>query len=80
MNHEKLIGHIKKVALAAMANLEHCRAECRCVTVSNVKVIGKVLLESLALLTDRCLEKAKKIAIPIFALSGLLLMSILMIF
>ncbi len=80
MNHEKLISYIKEAAIAAMANLERCRAGCRRVTVPNVKAIGKTLLESLSLITDRALERAKKIVIPIFALSGLLLMWVLMIF
>jgi len=80
INHEKLIGYIKEAAHAAVANLERCKAECRRIKIPNVKVIGKTRLESLSLLTDRTLKKAKKTIIPILTLSGLLLTLVLMIF
>ncbi len=80
MNHEKLLGYIKEIAVAAIANLERSKAECRRIKVPNVKVIGKTKLESLSLLTDRTLKKAKKTIIPILTLSGLLLMIVLMTF
>jgi putative membrane protein len=77
IDHKKLIGYIKKAALAAVSDLERAKATARSITVPNVKVIGEKKLETLCLLTDRTLQKAKKIIIPIFAASGILLMLLL---
>jgi putative membrane protein len=78
MDHEKLIGYIKEATLAAVSDLERAKAAARSITVPNVKVIGEKKLETLCLLTDRTLQKAKKTVIPIFATTGLLLMLFLM--
>jgi putative membrane protein len=80
INHEKLIGYVKEAASAAMDDLERCKVGWLRITVPKVKVIGKTRIESLSLLTDKALRKAKKTAFPIFAFSGLVLMLILMIF
>jgi len=74
INHEKLIDYIKRATLAAVSDLERAKAAARSITVRNVKVIGEKKLEKLCLLTDRVIRKAKKIVIPIFATSGILLM------
>ena len=78
MDHEKLIGYIKEATLSSLSNLEPVKASCRSITIPDVKVIGGKRLETLCLLIDRTLKKAKKVAIPIFATSGLLLMLVLM--
>jgi putative membrane protein len=80
MDHEKLIGYIKDATFAALSDLEPVKVACNRVTIPDVKVIGDKQLETLCLLIDKTLQKAKKVAIPIFALSGLLLMSILLFF
>lgn len=75
MDNEKLIGYIKEATLAALVKLERVGNVCCCkVTVPNTKVIGAKQLETLCLLTDEAIQKAKKIAGPIFAFSGLALM------
>lgn len=75
MDNEKLIGYIKEATLAALVKLERVENVCCCkVTVPNVKVIGAKQLEALCLLTDRAIQKAKRIAGPIFAFGGLALM------
>ena len=78
MNHEKLIGYIKEATLTSLSNLEPVKAACRSITIPDVKVIGEKRLETLCLLIDRALKKAKKVVVPIFASSGLLLMLVLM--
>jgi len=78
IDHEKLIGYIKRATLAAVSDLERANAGARSITVPNVKVIGEKKLETLCLLTDRTLQKAKKTVVPIFAAVGLLLMLFLM--
>ena len=78
IDHETLIAHIKKATFAAMSELKHAKAACCSMAISDVKVIGEKRLETLCLLIDRALQKAKKVAVPIFATSGLCLMLILM--
>ncbi len=79
MNHETLIGYIKEAAKAATAKLERCKAGCLTVVVPKVRVIGKARLESLSMLVDKALQKAKQIVIPIFAFEGLFLILLLAI-
>jgi hypothetical protein len=45
--------------------------------VPEVRVIGKARLESLSLLVDKALQRAKQIVAPIFALEGLILILLL---
>jgi len=78
IDHEKLIGYIKRATLAAVSDLERAKAGARSITVRNVKVIGEKKLETLCLLTDKVLQRAKMSVIPIFASAGLLLMLFLM--
>jgi putative membrane protein len=78
IDQEKLIGYIKEATLAAVSDLEGAKAGARSVAVRNVKVIGQKKLETLCLLTDSVIQKAKKTVIPIFATAGLLLMLFLM--
>jgi putative membrane protein len=77
MNHELLIGYITEAAKAAAASLESCRGGCKRLVVPKVRVIGQARLESLSLLVDTALKKAKQIVVPIFALEGLLLILLL---
>jgi len=77
MNHETLIGYITDAAKAAAASLESCKVGCKRVVVPKVRVIGQARLESLSLLVDTALKKAKQIVVPIFALEGLLLILLL---
>jgi putative membrane protein len=77
MDHESLIGYIKDAAKVAAANLEHCKAGCLRLTVPGVRVIGKTRLESLSMLVDKALQKAKQAVVPIFASEGLILILLL---
>lgn len=71
MDHELLIGYIQKAAKAAVADLENCKAGCQRLIVPEVRVIGKTRLESLSLLVDKALQRAKQTVAPIFACEGL---------
>ena len=78
IRHETLIEHIKEAVSAALSDLEPVKVACKSVTIPNVKVIGQKQLETLCRLIDETLQKAKRVIVPIFAFSGLLLMLILM--
>jgi putative membrane protein len=80
INHKILMEYIKEATIAALSDLEPVKAACREITVSGIKVIGVELLETLCLLVDRTLQKAKKIVVPIFASTWLILMLILTTF
>ena len=77
MAHELLIRYIIEASKTAEANLETCKAGCKRVVIPDVRVIGQSRLESLSLLVDTALKKAKQIVFPIFALEGLLLILLL---
>jgi putative membrane protein len=79
MNRETLLGYISEAAKAAAAKLERCKAGCKRVVVPKVRVIGKARLESLSMMVDKALQKAKQIVIPIFAVEGLFLILLLAI-
>ena len=77
MNHETLISYIQEAAKTAVASLEHSKAGCLRMVVPEVRVIGKARLESLSMLVDKALQRAKQIVVPIFALEGLILILLL---
>jgi putative membrane protein len=78
INHEKLISYIKEAAITAMSDREQVKAACQIISVSDVTVIGENLLEKLCVLIGRTIQRAKRVVVPIFAVSGLLLMLLLL--
>ena len=77
MNHTTLIDHINAAAAEAVRNLENCTAGGLRITVPKVRVIGEARLESLSLLVDKALKRARQLLIPIFGIEGLLLVLLL---
>jgi predicted neutral ceramidase superfamily lipid hydrolase len=77
MSHETLISYIQEAAKAAASTLEHSKAGCLRMIVPEVRVIGKARLESLSMLVDKALQRAKQIVIPIFVSEGLALILLL---
>jgi putative membrane protein len=78
IENEKLISYIQEATRSALAKLESVGVSCRSITVPNVKVIGAKQLEALCLLIDKAIQRAKRAGIPIFGVSGLLLMLLLL--
>jgi putative membrane protein len=74
----KLISYIKGAAHSALVNLENVGVSCRSITVPSVKVIGAKQLEALCLLIDKVIQRAKRAVVPVFGVSGLLLMLLLL--
>jgi putative membrane protein len=79
MNHERLIKYIREAAQKALSSLERAKAGYREISVPGVRVIGEKCLESLSLLTDRVLQRAKRIVVPIFTITSMFLMLFLLI-
>jgi putative membrane protein len=80
MDHIVLIRYIVEVAKAAEANLEVCRAGCRTFVVPKVRVIGEERLKDVTSLVDKAIVKAKRMAVPVFGVEGLLLILLLLLF
>ncbi len=79
MDHEKIIAYVKEAVHAAVANLEWARVGCRDVLIPKVRVIGQKSLEKLCLLPDKVIQRAKRIVVPLFAVTSLLLMLVLLL-
>jgi putative membrane protein len=77
MNHDALICYVKEAASTALARLEPCSAGSVNITVPKVRVIGQARIQGLSALVDEALRRAKRVAIPIFALEGFLLVLLL---
>jgi putative membrane protein len=79
MSHEVLTRCICEVAKKAEANLEASKAGCLRLVVPQVRVIGKARLQSMSLLVDKAIQKAKQTLIPVFGLEGLFLILLLLL-
>ena len=77
MNIELLIRHIQEVSKAAEKNLETCKAGCSRIIVPKIRVIGQNRIESLSLLVDKTLQRAKQVVAPLFVSEGMLLVLLL---
>ncbi len=80
MSHEILIRCICEVAKKAEANLEASKAGCLRLVVPQVRVIGEARLQSMSILVDKAIQKAKQTLIPVFGLEGLFLILLLTLF
>jgi putative membrane protein len=79
MSQDRLITYILEAAKAAESKLEPCKAGSLSFIVPKVRVIGGDCLESISLLVDRTIQKAKRIIGPVFAAEGLLLILLLVL-
>ena len=77
MNQDKLISYITEVAKDAASNLEPAKAGCKHLVIPQVRVIGGARIETLSLLVDKAIVKAKQIVVPVFFTEGLLLLLLL---
>jgi putative membrane protein len=80
MDHELLIRFIGEVAKKAESNLEVGNAGCIQFMVPHVRVIGAEQLNSITTLVDKAIVKTKRIVAPIFAVEGLFLLLLLLLF
>jgi len=80
INHDTLINYINQAAKEADANLETAKAGSKQFVVPKVRVIGEERLNSISLLVDKALVKAKKTAAPVFGVEGVLFVLLLLLF
>jgi predicted neutral ceramidase superfamily lipid hydrolase len=79
MDNDKLLKHVKELAVAALATSEYVRFSCRSIVIPDVKVIGGKQLQTLCLLVEKGVQLSKRAMIPIFVGSGVLLMLFLLL-
>lgn len=79
MNCERLIEYVKAAARSALACLGLAKVGFRSVCITRVRVIGQGALEKLCLLPDMVIRRAKRIVVPLFAVTFLLLMLVLLL-
>ncbi|MGB9915274.1 MAG: DUF2070 family protein [Candidatus Bathyarchaeales archaeon] len=77
MDHKTLISYIQEAAKTAAEHLTHCKVGYTRFIVPKVRVIGKARLETLSMLVDKALQRAKRIVAPIFVIEGLILITLL---
>jgi len=79
INHESLIKHVKQATTDALANLEPAEVGWRTEMVSGVKVIGENQIEAMCMLLDKATKRAKKLALSIFPIAGVILIALLLL-
>lgn len=79
ISEEALIKHITLAVEEALKNMKTGATAWRVGTVPKVNVIGEKQIEELSLLADKALQRAKRTAIPLFAVAGVLLIALLAI-
>ena len=78
VDQAKLIDYIRQAAMKALGSLEPAEASWRTEMIPNVKVIGGKQIEALCLLADKTAGQAKRLAITLFSIAGLLLTTLFM--
>lgn len=80
MDHNVLIRYVLEAAGKAAQNLEAAKSGCVEFVVPKVRVIGEERLNSISILVDRAISRAKKAAPAVFGVEGLLLVLLLWLF
>jgi len=78
MDQAKLINYIRQATMNALGGMEPAEASWRTEIIPNIKVIGGKQIEALCLLADKTARQAKKLAITLFSIAGLLLITLFM--
>jgi len=80
MDHDLLIRYILEAAGKAAQNLEAAKSGCVEFVVPKVRVIGEERLNSISILVDKAITRAKKAAPMVFGVEGLFLVLLLLLF
>jgi predicted neutral ceramidase superfamily lipid hydrolase len=78
MDKRKLVDYIEQATLQAISKLKPVQTASRSITVNDVTVLGEKQLETLCVLIDKSLRMAKRLLVPVFLVTGLVLMSFLL--
>jgi len=78
IDQDALVGHIRRAAEAAEADLEPVEASSRVVTVPGVRVIGGQRIEDVCLIADEAIRRSKRLAASLFPALGAILILLLL--
>jgi len=78
IDHEILIGYIKKAAMNAVEDLEPAQVAWATDTVSKVRVIGEQQIAALSTLLDKAMKRATNLAVSVFPLAAAVLAALLL--
>lgn len=79
MDQEILIDYVKQATMHALANLEQAEVGWSTETIPSVKVVGGKQIESMCMLLDKAFRRAKKLALSIFPIVGVILGALLLL-
>jgi len=79
VDKKKLTSYVKQAVATALTNTEPAEVLWASKVVPRVKVVGKKQIEQLCLLAERTLSRAKRLAVALFSLAGILLAILLLI-
>jgi len=79
IDQESLINYVRQATVDALSNLEPAEVAWRTETVSGVKVIGEKQIEAMCMLLDKGVKRAKKLAVSIFPIAGVILGALLVL-
>ncbi len=79
IDEKKLTSHIKQAVTTALANTEPAEVLWASKVVPRVKIVGKNQIEQLCVLAERTLSRAKRLAVSMFSLAGILLAILLLL-
>jgi predicted neutral ceramidase superfamily lipid hydrolase len=79
MDQELLSYYVAEVSKKAASFLEPARISCRSTVIPRVRVIGEERLDSLLLLIEKGVQRAKRAIVPILLATGFLLMLFLLL-
>ena len=77
MDHDTIVKYVKNVVLEAMQNMEPVETAFRTVKVPQVKVIGEEQIRAMSLIAHKAAKTAKKAAMLIFPVLGLIFTGLL---
>jgi putative membrane protein len=80
MDQEKLINYVREATMNALDTMEPAEASWCTKIIPNIKVIGGKQIEALCLLADETARQAKKLALSLFSVAGVLLILLLFMF
>jgi len=80
LDQEGLINSIRQATVTALRNMEPAEASWFTMSVPNVKVIGEKQVRTLCLITDETTKQAKKLALSLLPMAGILLTILLTLF
>lgn len=78
MEHQRVIELVEEVVSEAIRNMEPVSVSYQTVRIPSVKVIGTRQIEAMGLIAHRAAKRAKRAAITIFPIIGLVLVSLLL--